>query len=69
MVSSLLAILFLSAIIFYLSDPLLTFIGIIGWLLVLAGWRKAKNGKSGLVQSLTGGLFMMFTGICVIPEF
>jgi hypothetical protein len=66
MISSLFAILLLGML-FYFYNPLLIFIGFIGWLLVLAGWRKAKNGKSALGHSLAGGLFMILSGICFIP--
>jgi hypothetical protein len=67
MVSSLLAILLLLGMFFYSYNPLLIFIGFIGWLLVLMGWRKAKNGRSALGHSLAGGLFMILSGICFIP--
>jgi len=66
MISSLFAILLLGML-FYFYNPLLIFIGFIGWLLVLAGWRKAKNGKSAFGHSLAGGLFMILSGICIIP--
>jgi hypothetical protein len=66
MISSLFAILLLGML-FHFYNPLLIFIGFIGWLLVLAGWRKAKNGKSAFGHSLAGGLFMILSGICIIP--
>jgi hypothetical protein len=66
MISSLLAILLLGML-FYFYNPLLIFIGFIGWLLVSVGWRKAKNGKSAFGHSLAGGLFMILSGICFIP--
>jgi hypothetical protein len=68
MISSLLAILLLLVgILFYFYNPLLIFIGFIGWLLVLAGWRKAKNGRSAFGHSLAGGLLMILSGICFVP--
>jgi hypothetical protein len=68
MISSLLAILLLLiGMLFYFYNPLLIFIGFIGWLLVLAGWRKAKNGRSAFGHSLAGGLLMILSGICFVP--
>jgi hypothetical protein len=67
MISSLFAILLLVGMFFYFYNPLLIFIGFIGWLLVLAGWRKAKNGRSAFGHSLAGGLLMILSGICFVP--
>jgi hypothetical protein len=67
MSSSLLSILLLLAMLFYFYNPLLILSGFIGWLFVLAGWKKAKNGKSAFGHSLAGGLFMILSGVCFIP--
>lgn len=67
LVSSLMAILLWLGMIFYSYNLLIIFIGFLGWLFSLAGWRNAKNGKSAVRSSLVGGLLMMFSGICFIP--
>ncbi len=43
------------------------FIGLIGWVLVLFGWRKTRRGESGLKLSVAGGVIMALTGVMLFP--
>lgn len=43
------------------------FIVLIGWVLVLFGWRKTRRGESGLKLSVAGGVIMAPTGILLFP--
>jgi len=43
------------------------FLGLPGWLLALAAWRKTKRGESGLKLGMAGGLIMALTGHMLLP--
>ena len=43
------------------------FIGLIGWVLVIFGWRKTRRGESGLKLSVAGGVIMALTGVMLFP--
>jgi hypothetical protein len=43
------------------------FVGLIGWVLVLFGWRRTRRGKSGLKFGVAGGVIMALTGIMLLP--
>ena len=43
------------------------FIGLIGWVLVLFGWRKTRRGKSGFKLGVVGGVIMAVTVIMLVP--
>jgi hypothetical protein len=43
------------------------FIGLVGWVLALVGWRKTKADKSGLKWGVAGGLVMALTGQMLLP--
>jgi hypothetical protein len=50
--------------IFYMS---VIFVVLIGWVLVLFGWRKTRTGESGLKLSVAGGVIMAMTAILLFP--
>lgn len=43
------------------------FVGLIGWILVLFGWRKTRRGESALKLSVTGGVIMALTEVMLLP--
>ena len=43
------------------------FVGLIGWVLVLFGWRRTRRGKSGLKFGVAGGVIMTLTGVMLLP--
>ena len=43
------------------------FLGLPGWVLALAAWRKTKVYKSGLKWGVAGGVMMALTGIMLLP--
>ena len=43
------------------------FLGLPGWVLTLAAWRKTKRGESGLKLGVAGGVMMALTGIMLLP--
>jgi len=43
------------------------FVGLIGWILVLFGWRRTRRGKSGLKFGVAGGVIMALTGVMLLP--
>ena len=55
---------------FWWSDLLLTlvgFLGFLGWVLSLVGWRKTKVGKSGFGWGVAGGVIMALTPCMLLP--
>lgn len=46
---------------------LVTFVGVIGWVLALIAWRKTKRGESGFGWGVAGGVIMALTGIMLLP--
>jgi hypothetical protein len=50
--------------ILYMSVVLL---GLPGWILALAAWRKTKRGESGFKLGVAGGVIMALTGIMLLP--
>ena len=43
------------------------FIGLVGWVLVLFGWRMTRRGESGLKLGVAGGVLMALTSIMLFP--
>ena len=43
------------------------FIGLVGWVLVLFGWRMTRRGESGLKLGVAGGAIMALTCIMLLP--
>ena len=43
------------------------FLGLPGWVLTLAAWKKTKRGESGLKLGVAGGVIMALTGIMLLP--
>ncbi len=43
------------------------FLGLPGWVLALAAWRKTKRGGSGLKLGMAGGVTMALTGHMLLP--
>jgi hypothetical protein len=43
------------------------FLGLPGWVLTLAAWRKTKRGESGLKWGVAGGVTMALTGHMLLP--
>jgi len=48
----------------YLS---VVFLGLPGWVLARAAWRKTKRGESGLKWGVAGGVMMALTGHMLLP--
>jgi hypothetical protein len=46
---------------------LVAFIGLAGWILALAAWRKTKGGESGFKWGVAGGVMMALTGWMLLP--
>jgi len=46
---------------------LVTFVGVVGWVLALIAWRKTKRGESGFKWGVSGGVIMALTGIMLLP--
>jgi hypothetical protein len=46
---------------------LVTFVGVIGWVLALIAWRKTKKGESGFGWGVAAGVVMALTGIMLLP--
>jgi hypothetical protein len=46
---------------------LVAFLGLFGWVLALAAWRKTKRGESGLKWGVAGGVIMALTGFMLFP--
>jgi hypothetical protein len=43
------------------------FLGLVGWVLALVAWRKAKRGESGFKWGVAGGVIMALTGLMLLP--
>jgi len=43
------------------------FLGLVGWVLALAAWRKTKSDESGLKFGVAGGIMMALTGHMLLP--
>lgn len=43
------------------------FVGLIGWVLVLFGWRRTRRGESGLKLGVAGGVIMTLTSVMLLP--
>jgi len=43
------------------------FLGLPGWILALAAWRKIRRGEPGLKLGVAGGVLMALTGIMLLP--
>ena len=43
------------------------FLGLPGWVLARAAWRKTKRGESGLKWGVAGGVMMVVTGHMLLP--
>lgn len=43
------------------------FLGLPGWILALAAWRKIRKGEPGLKLGVAGGVIMALTGIMLLP--
>jgi hypothetical protein len=43
------------------------FLGLPGWVLALAAWRKTRRGESGVKLGVAGGVIMALTGIMLLP--
>ena len=43
------------------------FLGLPGWVLALAAWKKTKRGESGLKLGVAGGVIMALTGVMLLP--
>ena len=43
------------------------FLGLPGWVLTLAAWRKTKRGESGFKWGVAGGVIMALTGVMLLP--
>jgi len=43
------------------------FLGLPGWILALAAWRKIRRGEPGLKLGVAGGIIMALTGILLLP--
>jgi len=43
------------------------FLGLPGWVLARAAWRKTKRGESGLKWGVAGGVKMALTGHMLLP--
>jgi len=55
---------------FWWSEMLLmsvVFLGLPGWVLTRAAWRKTRRGESGLGLGVAGGVIMALTGIMLLP--
>jgi len=52
---------------FDLLTRLVVFLGLPGWVLTLAAWRKTKRGESGLKWGVAGGVAMALTGLMLLP--
>jgi hypothetical protein len=46
---------------------LVVFLGLPGWLLTRAAWKKTKVDKSGFKGGMAGGVMMVLTGIMLLP--
>ena len=46
---------------------LVVFLGLPGWILARAAWKKTKADKSGFKWGVGGGVMMMLTGIMLFP--
>jgi len=45
----------------------IVFLGLPGWILTLAAWRKAKRGGSGFKGGVAGGVIMALTCVMLLP--
>jgi hypothetical protein len=43
------------------------FLGLPGWILALAAWRRMRRGEPGLKWGVAGGVIMALTGIMLLP--
>ena len=43
------------------------FLGLPGWILALAAWRRMRRGESGLKLGVAGGVIMAVTGFMLFP--
>jgi hypothetical protein len=43
------------------------FLGLPGWVLAFAAWRKTKRGEAGLKLGVAGGVIMALTGVMLLP--
>jgi hypothetical protein len=43
------------------------FLGLPGWILALAAWRKIRRGECGLKLGVAGGVIMALTGVMLLP--
>jgi hypothetical protein len=43
------------------------FLGLPGWVLARAAWRRTKRGESGFKWGVAGGVLMALTGILLLP--
>ena len=43
------------------------FLGLPGWVLALAAWRKTKRGETGFKYGVAGGVIMALTGLMLLP--
>jgi len=43
------------------------FLGLPGWILARAAWKKTKRGESGLKWGVAGGIMMALTGLMLLP--
>jgi type IV secretory pathway TrbL component len=46
---------------------LVVFLGLPGWVLARAAWRRTKRGESGFKWGVAGGVLMALTGILLLP--
>jgi len=42
-------------------------LGLVGWILVLLGWRRTRRGEIGFRRGLAGGILMAVTGTMLLP--
>ena len=52
---------------FDLLTRLVVFLGLPGWVLARAAWKKTKVDKSGFKWGVAGGVMMALTGIMLLP--
>jgi len=52
---------------FEMLSMLVVFLGLPGWVLVRAAWKKANRGESGIKLGVAGGVIMALTGIMLLP--
>ena len=50
-----------------LLNTLVVFLGLPGWILARAAWRKTKSGESGFKWGVAGGVMMAVTGVMLLP--